>query len=288
MIDDLILEFPAIKYNGGDFLESVSYAVEATQGSDHRKLYITHTLTGNSYIAELIKNRKAKFSVSLFYKDSSVRQSNICDEFSCADAKNEITAKQKIDIDFSYAPEITANIFLLADETIIVNSQSGLTDFWQGKQFDIPAFSRIAHHLKLNFSGGNVLSLLNVQCDKDYKNGSIKTIVFETAGESEQPIKINCALDVFDELKKKVIENPIDAKTAMRAAIVTQILCHIYSYMNNLSDKENEINSSLLLHMEMVKDKTKQDWESYDFNASFAATQMLPYAIEALNSKDEQ
>ncbi len=288
MIDDLILNFPVIKLNSGDFLESVSYKVEATQGNDHRKLYITHTLIGNSFIAELIKNGKAKFSVSLFYKDSAERQKSVCDEFDYDDEENEITAEQEINIDFSYAPEITANIILLKDETITVNSQSGLTEFWQGEKFDIPAFSRIAHHLKLKFNIGDMLSLLNVKCDKDYKRGSIKTSVNETAGESEQPIKIICAEDVFDELKKPVIEKPTEPKTAMRAAIITQVLCHVYAYMSHLDDKANDINSGLLAHMKEVKKKTDEDWEDGDnFNASFAATQMIPYAIEALNSEDK-
>lgn len=287
MIDDLILSFPIIQNNGGDFLESVSYKVEATQGNDHRKIYITHTLTGNSFIANLIKNKKAKFSVALFYKDSAERQKFICDECCFYNEEKKITAEQKIDIAFSYAPEITANIVLLEDVTIIGNDQSGLTGFWEGQKFDIPAFSRIAHHLKLNFNSGDVSSLLNVKCDKDFRDGSIKTNVTETAGEGEQPITIVCSSDVFDELKKNVIENPIEPKTAMRTAIVTQVLCHVYAYMNNLSDKKTDINSGLLLHMEMVKDKTNQDWEDGDnFNASFAATQMIPYAIKALNSEN--
>lgn len=286
MSNDLILSFPVLKNNSGDFLKSVSYKVEATQGNNHRKLYITHTLTGNSFIAELVRSNEAKFTVSLFYKNSAERQKIVCDEFDNDDKTNEITAEQEIDIEFSYAPEITANIVLLEDETITVDKQSGLTEFWEGEKFNIPAFSRIAHHLKLKFNSGNVSSLLNVQCDENFKSGSIKTIVSETIGEDEQPIKIICSLDVFDELKKSVIENPVEPKTAMRAAIVTQVLCAVYAYMNNLDDKETDIHSGLISHMEMVKDKTGQDWEDDNFNASFAATQMIPYAIEALNSED--
>jgi hypothetical protein len=47
--------------------------------------------------------------------------------------------------------------------------------------------------------------LLYVCCDKDFKKGSIKTIVSETAGEGERPIRVTCAQDVFDELNKGVI-----------------------------------------------------------------------------------
>lgn len=285
MTDDLILSFPVIKHNSGDFLVSVSYNVEATQGSDHRKLYITHALAGDSFISELIKDKKAKFSVSLFYKDSRERQKFICDDFDINNEIREITAEQKINIDFSYAPEITANIVLLEDETIAVNKQSGLTEFWQGEKFDIPAFSRIAYHLKLKFTSGDVSSLMWKDMDENYKSGAIKTIVSENVGENEQPIKIICAQDVYDEIDKGFSGN-MDIKMAMRQSIITQILCAVYAYMSNLSDKENDIHNGLLAHMEMVKDKTEQDWESDDFNASFAATQMIPYAIKALNKED--
>lgn len=287
MTDDLILGFPVIKNNGGDFLESVSYKVEATQGDNHRKIYITHTLTGNSFVAELIKNRRAKFSVSLFYRDSAERQIFVYDEFHYDDEANEIISEQKIDIDFSYAPEITANIILLEDETITVNSQSGLTKFWEGEKFDIPAFSRIAYYLKLKFSSGDVSLLLNVQCDENFNNGSVKTIISETLGEGDQPIKVICSLDVFDELKKGVIENPTEPKPAMRASIITHVLCHVYAHMSNLGDQETDIHGGLLSHMETVRDKTGEDWEDDNFNASFAATKMIPYAIEALNSEDK-
>jgi hypothetical protein len=53
---------------------------------------------------------------------------------------------------------------------------------------------------------------------------------------------------------KGVIDNPNNAKTAMRASIVTQILCHVYAYMNNLEDKETDIHGGLLEHMRTVKE----------------------------------
>lgn len=286
MIDDLILSFPVLKNGGGDFLESVFYNVEATQAQNKRKLYITHTLKGNSFISQLVKNKKAKFSVSLFYKDNAERQKFVCVDFDCDDESNEITAEQEIDIDFRYAPEIIPNIIILEDVKITVDNNSGLSDFWNGEIFTIPNYARIAYYAKLKFTSGDVSSLMNVSRDESFKNGSIETKVSETVGESEQPIKITCAQDVFDELTKGVSDNPTDAKTAFRTSIVTQILCHVYAHMNNLSDKETDINNGLLMHMENVKEKTDQDWEDGDnFNASLAATKMLPYAIEALNKE---
>lgn len=286
MDDDLILSFPVIKNNGGDFMESVSYIAEATQENNRRILHITHTLKGDSFIAKLIRDKKAKFSVTFFYKDSKQRQKFIYDEFDYDAETQEITAEQKIDIDFSYAPEITANIVIFEDVKITVDDKSGLVGFWDNEYFNIPAFSRIAHYLTLKFTSGDVSSLLSVDCDEFFVNGSIKTIVSETIGEDEQPIKIRCAQDVFDELKKDVVENPTDAKTAFRASIVTQVLCHVYAHMSNLDDKENDIHSGLLAHMESVKEVTGEDWEGDDFNPSFAATKMIPYAIEALNKED--
>jgi hypothetical protein len=286
MIDDLILSFPALKNGGGDFLESVSYTVEATQHQHSRKLIITHTLKGKSFIAELLKNKQAGFSVALFYKDNAERQRFICDDWDYDGETNEIIAVQNIAIDFRYAPEIMPNIVIFEDVKITVDENSGLSDFWNGEIFDVPAHARIAYYSKLKFTSGDVSSLINVSCDENFKKGSIKTNVDETANEADQPIKIICAQDVFDELNKGVFDTPTDAKTMARTAIITQVLCHVYAYMNNLKDKETDIHSGLKMHMEMVKESTGEDWEN-ELNASFAATQMIPYAIEALNKESK-
>ena len=282
MIDDLILSFPVLKDGGGDFLESVSYVVEATQAQHNRKLYITHTLKGSSFIAQLIRDGKAKFSVSLFYKDNAERQKFVCEGYD--DERNEITAEQEIDIDFRYAPEITPNIIIVKNVKITVDSNSGLGNFWEGEIFDIPAYARIAHYLKLKFTSGDVSSLMWKDMDESYSNGVIKTIVDENKGEGGQPIKIICAQDVYDELNKG-FSGDIDVKMAMRQSIITQVLCHVYAHMSNLKDDKNDMHSGLLIHMENVKKETGQDWESDDFNPSFAATNMMPYAIEALNKE---
>ena len=287
MSDDIILSFPTLKQDSADFLDSVVYTVEATQHQNARKLIINHSLKGNSFIADLIKNNRAKFLVVLFYKDNAERQKDICNEYNYDEDTQELTAEQNIDIDFSYAPEITPCIVAMNDEKISVNDKSGLTDFWQNEIFNIPAFSRIAYHQKLKFSNGNISSLLNVQCDENYQQGSIKTAISETIGEGEQPINVICAKDVFDELNKGIPSKPTDAKTAMRSAMVTQILCSVYAYMSKTEVAETDIHSGLLQHLETLEKETGQDWKSEDFNASFAATKMLPYAIEALNNEDK-
>lgn len=285
MNDALILSFPVLKQSGGDFVESVAYEVEAVQHQNSRKLIVTHTLRGDSFISQLIKDKKAVFSVSLFYKDNAERQTAQCEDFD--EDGDSISAEQEIKIDFSYAPEITPHIVLLEATEITADAQSGLTDFWRDEVFTVPAFSRIAHYSTLKFTGGDVLSLSKVNCEPNHPNGSIEVRVSETLGEGEQPITINCAQDVFDELRKGVVESPFDAKTAFRAAIITQILCHVYAYMNHLKDKEVGIHSGLSAHMDSVLKETEQDWQSSEFNASFAATKMQRYAIEALNNEDK-
>jgi hypothetical protein len=285
MTDDLILSFPVLKNGGGDFLEGVSYVVEATQAQDNRKLYIIHTLKGNSFISQLIKDKKAQFSVSLFYKDNAERQNFVCEDFDYDDETKEIISEQKINIDFRYAPEITPNIIMFEDVKITVDN-SGLSNFWTGEIFTIPAYARIAHYSKLKFTSGDVSSLMWKDMDKNYSNGVIKTIVDVNKGEGEQPIKIICAQNIYDELDKGFSGN-MDIKMAMRQSIVTQILCAVYAHMNQIKDKTDDIHSGLLMHMENVKEKTGQDWENEnDFNPSFAATKMIPYAIEALNKGD--
>lgn len=285
MIDDLILSFPVLKNNGGDFLENVAYMVEATQAQNKRKLYITHTLKGNSFIAQLIKDKKAKFSVVLFYKDNAERQKFVCEDFDCDNEANEITAEQIIDIDFRYAPEITPNIVVFEKVDIAVDNNTGLSDFWSGEIFIIPAYARIAHYSKLTFTSGDVSSLIWKDVNKDYPNGAVKTAVNETCGEAEQPIKITCATDVYDELNKG-LKNSVGANIVVRKAIITQVLCAVYAHMSTVKDKKSDIHKGLSLHMEEVKEKTKEDWENEYFNPSLAATQMLPYAIEALNKEN--
>jgi hypothetical protein len=129
-------------------------------------------------------------SVALFYKGNAERQQFVCEDFNYDDEAKEITSEQEIKIDFRYAPEITPNIVIFEDVKIIVDNDSGLSGFWDNEIFDIPTYARIAYYLKLQFTSGDVSSLLYVCCDKDFKKGSIKTIVSETAGEGEQPIRV--------------------------------------------------------------------------------------------------
>jgi hypothetical protein len=56
--------------------------------------------------------------------------------------------------------------------------------------------------------------------------------------------------------------------------------------MNNLESKK-EVHSGLLKHMEMVFNQTGENWkDGNNFNASFAATKITPYAIDALNREN--
>jgi hypothetical protein len=284
MSDALILNFPVLKQDSGDFLDSIVYTVGAVQLQDNRKIIVTHALKGESFISELLRSNKAKFSVSLFYKDNAERQNFVIDEYDYDEDAQEITAEQNIDVDFNYAPEIIPSIVVVNNEKITVNDKSGLTNFWKNEKFDILAYSRIAHHFKLNFSSGDVSGLMWKEMDEDYSNGSLKTIVTETISEGEQPIKIICAQDVYDELDRG-LSGILDEKIAMRQSIITQVLCHVYAYMGNLEDKESDIHSGLLQHMETLEEKTGEDWKGDEFNASFAATKNLPYAIKAINSE---
>lgn len=285
MSDELILNFPVLTQHGGDFNDSVSYEAEAVQLQSARKLLITHTLKGESFISDLFRGGDAFFSVSLFYKDNAERQSVTIHEYDDDKDSKEITVEQYIDIDFSYAPEITPFIVIVNDKRIKADDQSGLTEFWSGEEFEIPAYTRLAHYAKLSFSSGDVASLMWKEVGEDYSDGSVKTTVTHSAGEGEQPIRIVCAQDVYDELDKN-FSGDLDANMAMRQAIITQVLCHVYAHMNNLKDKENDIHSGLLRHMEELEEATGEFWQSDDFNASLAATKMLPYAVKALYNED--
>ena len=284
-MNNLTLDFPILKLDGADFNDDVLYQVEAEYID--KKLTITHTLMGKSFIRQLIKNGKAKFAVSLFYKDSAERQSHKFD--GAFDNGEKIIARQIIDNKFSYAPEITANIIILEDIDITVSDESGLTDFWDnGEKFTIPSYARVAYYSTLNFNDGSITKLIHIALDENHQKGTLSVHVAPTAGEGDKPVKVLCAEDVYDELNKIKQVTPDNAQDAMRYAIVTQILCAIYGDVVKIEDKEdNEIHNGLLAHLELLKNKTEEDWASEDFNPSLAATKMQPYVIESLKNTED-
>ena len=286
MSDNLILDFPILKEDGGDFVEGISYEVEANQVG--KELRIQHTLKGQSFISRLVINDEAKFSVLLLYKDSSERQHHLYDtEIPTNSHEHEIVAKQTIPIEFSYAPEIMPSIVIFKDKKIISNSSSGLTNFWKPNQeFHIPSYSRIALGSKLKFTAGDTSSLMKLVPDEKLGDGEMEVKVNENAGEGETPVSLHCGQGVYDELKKVTSAGPSNPVESVRSAIITQALCAIYAYMQNLNN-DYEINGVLAAHLDMLEEKTNSSWQDDEFNPSLAATKMHPYAIKALSSKAE-
>ncbi len=283
MSDNLILDFPVLRDNSGDFVEGVSYEVEATH--DDGKLNITHTLKGQSFISQLVENDEAKFSVSLLYRDSSERQHHLCDT-GISTSNHEIVGTQTIPIKFSYAPEIMPSIVILTDKKIVADASSGLTDFWKhGEQFNIPKYSRVALGEKLKFTAGDLSKLIEVLNDERLGDGEMKVKVKEDSGEGETPVSLLCSTDVFDELSKVTQAEPSTAVESMRSAIITQALCAVYAYMHKLSNNQDfEVSGVLAAHLEMLESKTGENWENEDFDPSLAATKMQPYAIKVLGN----
>ena len=284
MPDNLILDFPVLRQGGGNFVEKVSYEVEADRLAG--KIKVTHRIKGQSFIRQLIEVGDAKFSILLLYRDSSERQSHLCNDGDIVtnDETNEMVATQIIDMDFSYAPEVTPSIIILESKTITVDDSSGLTDFWEkGDHFDIPKYSRIALGPKLKFTSGDISKLMEVKCDEKLGYGEMKVSVNEIAGEGETPVSLLCGKGVYDELCKVTPAEPCNAVESMRMAIITQALCAVYAYMQNLP-KDDEVGGVLLAHLEMLEDKTGENWKNEEFNPSLAATKMQPYAIKELYS----
>ncbi len=280
-----MLGFPVLMPDSANFNDNVSYCVDAEH--INQTLTITHTLTGMSFIRQLVLDDKAKFSVSLYYKNSAERRSDTTNGFS--EKENTITVVQIIGNEFSYAPEIAASIVFVAGEeiSISIDDKSGLSNFWSAEKIIIPLYARIAYHPVLSFNDGNIKNLIYVEMENSYKDGVLKVIVSPTAGEGEKPIKVLCARDVYDELRKIKQAEAKDPQSAMRSAIVTQILCAVYSdrdLAKMKDDETNEMNDGLLQHLQQLKEKTREDWESDDFNPSLAATKMWPYAIGALKN----
>ena len=286
MPDDLILDFPVLRQESGDFVEDVSYEVKAIR--DAQKITVTHIIKGQSFIRQLVKNTNAKFGVLLLYRDSSERQHHSCDVNSISTRDNEIVVEQIISLGFPYAPEITPSIIILEDQNITVDSSSGLTDFWGiGERFHIPQYSRIAIAPKLKFTSGDVSKLMEVVFDEKLSYGEMRVVVDEGAGEGERPVSLVCGKDVYDELYKIKKTEPNTPIEAMRSAIVTQALCAVYAHMKNLQNPNEDYETSgvLAAHLEELEDKTGENWEYEDFNPSLAATKMRPYVIKAFNEE---
>lgn len=284
MLNDLMLDFPVLKHNNSDFKEGISYNVTATQAN--KKLTIEHTLSGQSYISELIKKNYAKFSVLLLYKNIAKRENHGCDHANVKFGGNKITAIQIIDINFSYAPEISPSIIITEDQKITADDASGLSDFWKDEIPDISKYSRIALHPKLKFTDGTLSSLISIELKEDLSAGVMEVDVEETAKEGKIPVTLFCAKDVFDELRQVTSKEPSNCVEAARSAIITQALCAMYAYMKNLNSND-EVEGVLAAHLELLKDTTGKSWTDEYFNPSWAATKMHPYAIKAFGNEDD-
>lgn len=273
MSNQLILDYPVLQEDSGDFVDAVSYQVAATRATKFdKKITVTHTLSGASYISQLISEGAAQFSVRLFYRDSSERYHESC---SAAD----VCVTQTIPLKFSYAPEILPSIVLMEEREITVDDSSGLTDFWtKGNRFFIPKYSRIALGPRLFFTDGGVQSLLRLVLDEDLCAGEMKVVVKESAGEGETPVDLVCGMSVYNCLRKITEANLTATNQPMAYAIVTQALCAVYAYMQNLGT-DQEVGGVLKAHLQILENEAGTGWYDEDFNPSLAATKMRPYVI---------
>jgi len=285
-------DFPTLQPDSADFKEEVAYDVKAND--KHGKLIITHSLTGESFIKQLIDEGKARFAVSLLYRDSAQRKHRVF-EGGPVPVENQIIAEQVIPNEFTYAPEIRANIITIEDVKITADERSGLDSFWRSRsQIDIPRQTRIASYPDLIFNDGNMSSIISIRENKKFTKGTLKVTVNKIAGINEEVIKVLCAKDIYRQLRKtgiRTLDNPKDEKDAMRLALVTQILSAAYGEVikgREEGREEEEItNGSLIEHLNELKEETGQDWEDQDFNPSLAATEMLPYQLQVLRGDEE-
>lgn len=284
---EMILDYPLLDEEGGNFLEGVGYEVIGTQLANSRSMIIEHRLRGQSYIRELLISGKARFVTSYLFKNTGERFSvqSTPDELDISSEELLISSEQTIDFDYSYAPQVSPSIVLLEDEYLDLSSESGLVSLWNiNESIKIEKFSRLATHPKLNFSSGDAQYLIYPECDDRLENGTLEVRVRETAGEHEKPISMLCSQDIYDELSARPPKEQAQTSgDGMRSAIVTQVLTAVYSYMSNLQDKDTDIHSGLLTHMNSLED----DWTSDNFNPALAASKAYPYIIEVLNNDYE-
>ena len=288
MRDHIMLDFPVLTAGGGDFSDGVSYQVEATEEAGH--LLITHKLTGESFIRELIEADQAKFSVLLVYKNSAERKHYMQTPQNMEGG--EITATQRLHKHFSYAPEVMPSIVLLTAKTISGENALGVSKTWQSGSFNIPQYARIARSGKLRFTSGSSLSLFEVKHNKDLVDGQMQVSVNPTANEGVSPVILYCAKDVCDVMRNmKNISKANNSLEAMQLAVITHALSCVYAEMQmrhqKLGDDEQQIGGVLAVHMGLMQDTIDESWQDDAFSPSLAATIMAPYCMNAIHRGDD-
>lgn len=289
-MEGIIVDYPYMVDGNNHFKDTVSYEVTTVRLVNKQAILVEHLLKGQSYIIDLLKSGKAKFTASYLFKNSSERDIKVIDPSNISIIENEgeieAIATQEIYFDFSYNPEVWPSIVVFDDVEIQVNKDSGLNDLWDiGEVFTISKHSRIASYGKLSFNSGNVNYLIDTYCDPKLPNGSLGVKVTEYANEGEKPIEINCSQDIYDELSARpIVAKPRDSKDGMRGAIITQVLTAVYAHMANLENKEDDIHPGLLEHMNSLED----DWQSdTGFCPALSASKQYPYLIEVLKIEED-
>ena len=289
-MEGIIVDYPYMIDGNNHFKESVFYDVTTVRLPNKGAILVEHTLRGQSYIYDLIKEGRAKFTASYFFRNSSERAVDVIELKDISvfeqDGEYEIMAQQEINFDFSYNPEVWPNIVAYDDIEFSVNDKSGLNEIWEiGEIVKINKYSRIASFGKLSFNTGNVNYLIATFCNPELPNGTISVNVTEYASEGEKPIEINCAQDIYDELSARpIIPTPRTAQDGFRGSIITQALTAIYAHMANLKNKEEDIHPGLLEHMNSLED----DWQSdTGFCPALAASKQYPYLIDVLNRGED-
>lgn len=283
MPDGIMHRFPVIQEGIPDFNADVSYKVEAERIS--KTLNITHKLTGNSFVRQLIMEKKAKFLTTLHYQDEPELQYHYCEDdistATTADGTKQIIAKQDVEIKFSHPPKITPGIMIMEEVIVKADADFGVSNQWLGANITIPKNSYIAFYPFLKFTGGIISSLMWIEPTASYlDSGEMKVEIDQYDLEGKAPITLTCARDVYDELQLLTLAPITTNREALRSSIITQVLCALYSHMNTLS-KDHEVRTELQTHLELLREETGMDWEVDDepFNPSLAATKMWPYAI---------
>jgi len=289
-MEGIIIDYPYMIDGNNHFKESVSYDVTTVRLPNKGAIKVEHTLRGQSYIYDLIKDGRAKFTSSYFFRNSSERAVDVIElkdiKVFEQDGEFEIIAEQEINFDFSYNPEVWPNIVAYEDIDFNVDDKSGLNEIWEiGETISIGKYSRIASFGKLSFNTGNVNYLIDTFCDPELPDGTLSVKVTEYASEGEKPIEINCSQDIYDELSARpIVPTPRTAHDGFRGSIITQALTAIYAHMSKSETKEDDIHPGLLEHMNSLED----DWQSDSgFCPALAASKQYPYLVEVLKREED-
>lgn len=300
MSELLLLPYPTLQDRQQDFAPDVSHSVSVQRKlvGDNGKvdLIITHTLSGQSFLSDWIRNGQACFSVLLRYVDSAQREAHRLEQDDVHGRSDGLSLQgvQQVPQRFSRPPVVMPFIVSTCASSISAGAK-GLVPYWnrelEAGPVAIGKWTRLAFHSPIHFVSGRIDEWIVVKNDRTLNKGEIRTGIELGAAE---PVVLYAADDAYGELRRltsdqcETMPDGINQATALRRVMITQALVALYAHVNHaiLSTDERDFASmplgeTLRKHLEEMHKKTGMQLGDERFNASLAATRMMPFLFPA-------